>query len=435
MKEYTFGRKKVNTSTDSNPSLVSPNIPTLANPVRGFGLPKDHIQTATQELASQQEPLTLEAIKQRSFGHDLSRIALHRPQTEQAQAEPGDEYEQNADWIANQVLQRPKSTDVNSSALTQPFVGDNSQTAIHLKIHPGGVSRYLVPVTPPVEPEAIAIDKADVEAEAQQEQVQQTVTPAQEVAPPEAQSQQASAPAENPSDADGEQGKVASANTKETLIKSNQDSIPFQKFTQQTLTLKDQEQTDLVDKSRKDADAAVAKSRQDGDVVADGRSVGYKPGIEYLLKQGGSRYYDTIITMTKNASQEERRSVSGDPKMRELIVKHLSPPQATAVMAAVLQGEQRWQQSPLSEFADRMVNSKEDNPPFMSYSATMNCWEMILYAAYLLGQINGKQIKNFMTQSYGGFDAERKIWENLGWKERSFFLQRTCAKRRERGYA
>ncbi|MBD2504727.1 hypothetical protein [Anabaena azotica] len=48
MREHKFGCKKANSSDVSQPSLVSPSTPTLANPVRGFGLPTNN------QLSSQQ---------------------------------------------------------------------------------------------------------------------------------------------------------------------------------------------------------------------------------------------------------------------------------------------------------------------------------------------------------------------------------------------
>jgi hypothetical protein len=53
----TFERKKAGTSTFSNPSLVSPTTPTLANPVRSFGLSTNNasIQRLTEESSNHQE--------------------------------------------------------------------------------------------------------------------------------------------------------------------------------------------------------------------------------------------------------------------------------------------------------------------------------------------------------------------------------------------
>ena len=111
MSDRTFGRKKAGTSTFSNPSLVSPTTPTLANPVRGFGLPTNNvIQTATKEStnlqqtqAADEQSLLSEAIHQRSFGHDISRIAFRRPQAKLTVGAPNDVYEQEADRVADQV--------------------------------------------------------------------------------------------------------------------------------------------------------------------------------------------------------------------------------------------------------------------------------------------------------------------------------------------
>ncbi|MCF2145863.1 DUF4157 domain-containing protein [Desmonostoc muscorum LEGE 12446] len=111
---YTFGHKKAGTSTFSYSSLISPTTPTLANPTRGFGLPTNNtpIQQLTSESTNQEEAqsaneqsLEPQAIKQPSFSHDISRIALRRPQAKLTVGEPGDKYEQEADWVANQVMQ------------------------------------------------------------------------------------------------------------------------------------------------------------------------------------------------------------------------------------------------------------------------------------------------------------------------------------------
>ncbi|MHC5821865.1 MAG: eCIS core domain-containing protein, partial [Nostoc sp.] len=115
MSDRTFERKKAATSTFSNPSLVSPHTPTLANPERGFGLPTNNIvQAQTVESANQQaaqaadeKSKLLQALEQRSFGHELSRIAVRPPQAKLTVGEPGDKYEQEADWMANQVMRMP----------------------------------------------------------------------------------------------------------------------------------------------------------------------------------------------------------------------------------------------------------------------------------------------------------------------------------------
>lgn len=118
MREGTFRTKKAGTSTFSNSSLVSPHTPTLANPVHGFGFPTNNvIQAQTSESTNQQpaqsaaeESLLSQAIQQRSFGHDISRIALRRPQAKLTVGQPEDQYSLEADRVANQVMSMPVPT-------------------------------------------------------------------------------------------------------------------------------------------------------------------------------------------------------------------------------------------------------------------------------------------------------------------------------------
>ncbi|MBE8991174.1 hypothetical protein [Nostoc sp. LEGE 12450] len=116
MRDLTFGRKKAATSTFFHPPLISPNTPILANPIRGFGLPINNalIQTASEVSTEEQEPQSVGessleslAIKGKPLSHDISRIALHRPQAKLTVGEPGDKYEQEVDWMANQVMRMP----------------------------------------------------------------------------------------------------------------------------------------------------------------------------------------------------------------------------------------------------------------------------------------------------------------------------------------
>ncbi|MBW4673495.1 MAG: OmpA family protein [Desmonostoc geniculatum HA4340-LM1] len=85
----TSQRKKSTASNFTNPSLASPNIPTLANPIRSFGsqinttVPQTVTEVAPdlQEAQSADEQsLEPEAIEEKPLTHDISRIPLRRPQ-------------------------------------------------------------------------------------------------------------------------------------------------------------------------------------------------------------------------------------------------------------------------------------------------------------------------------------------------------------------
>ncbi|MEH1867280.1 MAG: hypothetical protein V7K69_20025 [Nostoc sp.] len=146
MSDYTFGRKKASTSNFSNPSLVSSNTPTLANPTRGFGLPTNNtIQTATEESTNFQETqsadeqsLLSEFIQQESFGHDISHIALRRPQAKLMVGTAGDKYEQEADRTAAQVMSMP-------NAGVQPIQREAmpEEDEIQTKPLPASITHYL----------------------------------------------------------------------------------------------------------------------------------------------------------------------------------------------------------------------------------------------------------------------------------------------------
>ncbi len=114
----TFGRKKATASPFSHPSLVSPTTPTLAHPVRGFGVPTNNvIQTATEVSTHQQQAQSADeqSLEQQTFPkqpiiHDISRISLCCPQAKLTVGEPGDKYEQEADMMAHQVMSMPAPT-------------------------------------------------------------------------------------------------------------------------------------------------------------------------------------------------------------------------------------------------------------------------------------------------------------------------------------
>jgi hypothetical protein len=106
-------RKKTGLSNMTNPSLVSPDTPTLASPIRGFTpqINTSVIQTAPDVVSSQtpstdEQVLKSEALKRLPLGHDISRISL-RPQARLNIGQPGDMYEQEADMMANRVMSMP----------------------------------------------------------------------------------------------------------------------------------------------------------------------------------------------------------------------------------------------------------------------------------------------------------------------------------------
>lgn len=77
------------------------------------------LKCSESEQAAQstdEQSLLSPAIQQRSFGHDLSRISF-RPQAKLTVGEPGDKYEQEADWMANQVMRMVVPDKLNAQSV------------------------------------------------------------------------------------------------------------------------------------------------------------------------------------------------------------------------------------------------------------------------------------------------------------------------------
>ncbi|MDZ8055684.1 MAG: DUF4157 domain-containing protein [Aulosira sp. ZfuVER01] len=104
------GRKKAGTSTFSNPSLVSPTNPTLANPTGGFAVTNHApVPTATQvsadfqEAQSASEQLTeADVIQEKPLAHDISRISLFRSQAQFSTSQP----EKTHEPLTSEIVQR-----------------------------------------------------------------------------------------------------------------------------------------------------------------------------------------------------------------------------------------------------------------------------------------------------------------------------------------
>ncbi|TAE00446.1 MAG: hypothetical protein EAZ96_21185, partial [Oscillatoriales cyanobacterium] len=129
----------------------------------------------------------------------------------------------------------------------------------------------------------------------------------------------------------------------------------------------------------------------------------FKEQIQKLLNTGAIANYNRIIDLIiKNNSLDDLRSVVNDSRMRELIVGKFSskPEMATAIVAALLKGSQKWENPTANGFTTHFWDNK---PGFLQYTASMNCWEMIIYAAFLCGQLNADQVRIFMKKANYGF--------------------------------
>ena len=130
----------------------------------------------------------------------------------------------------------------------------------------------------------------------------------------------------------------------------------------------------------------------------------FKEQIEKLLKAGAIANYDRLIALIiKTNDQNDLKSVVGNATMRDTIVNSFSskPEMATVVMAALLKGSQEWKNPTANGFVRHFEVDKKTT--LLSYNDSMNCWEMILYAAFLCGQMTASQIRNFFKEAKYNF--------------------------------
>jgi hypothetical protein len=125
--------------------------------------------------------------------------------------------------------------------------------------------------------------------------------------------------------------------------------------------------------------------------------------------------YDTLIQAIHGASVAERRAALRDVRVRERARDRLSKATAVTLMSSLLEGSQDWKNPADNDFFDYFVTQKGTGTLPSAEAATMNCWEMILYSAYLVGAIGQPWIEQFYTDALAEPDPNVLIWQRLGW--------------------
>jgi hypothetical protein len=123
--------------------------------------------------------------------------------------------------------------------------------------------------------------------------------------------------------------------------------------------------------------------------------------------------YAAILADIHAAPAAERRAALTNAQVRQLARGRLSPEAAVSVMSALLEGAQHWQNPPSNDFFDYFVTRKGTGT--LPSTATMNCWEMILYSAYLTGVIGQAWIEQFYTDAFAAPDPNVLVWQRVGW--------------------
>jgi hypothetical protein len=131
-----------------------------------------------------------------------------------------------------------------------------------------------------------------------------------------------------------------------------------------------------------------------------------------MLEVYGPVHYEGLIEAIHNASDAERRAVLRNRSLRNLITTRLTDEWAVTVMSSLLEGAQSWRNPKNNDFYNYFV--VRNGSGTLPSTATMNCWESILYAAYLANEISAAWIVNFYTTALSVADPNALIWAQLG---------------------
>ncbi|PTX61613.1 uncharacterized protein DUF4157 [Kordia periserrulae] len=131
--------------------------------------------------------------------------------------------------------------------------------------------------------------------------------------------------------------------------------------------------------------------------------------------------FEGIIVTIRNAPVAERQAVLGDVAVMTLIRSSFFPESVARIMSELMVGSQKWKNPIYSDFYQYFVVSRGTGE--LPTSASMNCWESIMYAGYLAGQINADWIYDFYDRtgliaaslSSGAANPTPEIWAALGW--------------------
>lgn len=123
---------------------------------------------------------------------------------------------------------------------------------------------------------------------------------------------------------------------------------------------------------------------------------------------------DAYMQVIADATTAERQAVLNNSVHMDNIRLNIGGEQATLVISALMEGSQEWVNPTGNDFYEHFVTDKKDSP--LQNTSSMNCWESILYSAFLAGQINGDYIRNFYGQALKASNPTQMIWKLLGFE-------------------
>jgi len=131
-----------------------------------------------------------------------------------------------------------------------------------------------------------------------------------------------------------------------------------------------------------------------------------------MLQQAGPLSVDPFLAVIHSASATDRRDTLNDSALRSGIQTGLGTDSATLVMSALLEGSQKWKNPQANDFYDFFIRKKKKG--MMKPAATMNCWESIMYAAHLAGDLPVSWILSFDARVSTAPDPNAMAYSVLG---------------------
>jgi len=121
--------------------------------------------------------------------------------------------------------------------------------------------------------------------------------------------------------------------------------------------------------------------------------------------------YNGIVAMIHAAPAAERQAAMNDSSLRDLINSRLSAEWAQTVFSSLMEGSQKWKNPTNNDFFTFFVTNNGNGP--LPNTATMNCWESIMYAAFLAHQVSATWIKTFYQTALASPDPNAMVWTQL----------------------
>ncbi len=140
------------------------------------------------------------------------------------------------------------------------------------------------------------------------------------------------------------------------------------------------------------------------------------PTLKDTLRKmlGGTPTRDAVVAAIHAAKTTERQAALKDSGLMSLIRSKFSGDDATVVMSSLLEGSFKWKNPPGNFFHDYYAKNKKTGT--IPNKETMNCWESIMYAALLAGEIKETWIEKFYKTAEATSDISGTIWTQMGFK-------------------